>query len=169
MPAPYNAASIANLFLRKSIADDHPIDPMKLQKLAYFAHGYYLALTQVRLHRATPLVDEFFEAWKFGPVLPSVYHKFKEFGGNPITSLAMEFHSEFGTFVVALPPTDDARLDRVASFVWDMYGKKHSLTLSNMTHKADGAWDKARRLAAGLKGKDIPNEDIAADFLPYIT
>src|ERR1039458_620886 len=157
MPAPYSAASIANLFLRKSIAEDHPIDPMKLQKLIYFAHGYYLALTQKRLAQATPLVDEFFEAWRFGPVLPSLDHRFKEFGADPITSLAMEFHNEFGTFVVALPPSGDERLDRVGSFVWDHYAKKHSMALSDMTHKADGAWDNARKIARGLKGKDIPN------------
>jgi uncharacterized phage-associated protein len=142
---------------------------MKLQKLAYFAHGYYLALTQKRLGQATPLVDEFFEAWRWGPVLPSVYHKFKEFGSDPITTMAMEFQNEFGTFVVAPPPDNDERLDRVSSFVWDKYARQHSLSLSNLTHKADGAWDKARLAAAGLKGKDISNDDIAADFLPYVT
>jgi uncharacterized phage-associated protein len=168
MPGPYHAKSVANLFLRKSISDGLPIDPMKLQKLIYFAHGYYLARTQRRDGEALPLVNEFFEAWDYGPVLPSVYQEFKGFGSGNITKLAMEFRHEFRANVVALPPTNDEHLDRISSFVWDRYAKKHSLHLSDLTHKQGGAWDKARRVARGLRGKDIPNDDIRDDFAPYV-
>ena len=53
---------------------------MKLQKLAYFAHGWNLAI------RNTPLINESVEAWKFGPVIPSLYHDVKGYGMEPITA-----------------------------------------------------------------------------------
>jgi uncharacterized phage-associated protein len=168
MPGPYHAKSVANLFIRKSISDGLPIDPMKLQKLIYFAHGYYLARTYLREGRAIPLVNEFFEAWDYGPVLPSVYHEFKDFGSSNITKMAMEFRREFRANIVVLPPTDDSHLDRISSFVWDRYAKRHSLHLSDLTHKQGGAWDKARQAAHGIRGKDIPNDDIKDDFAPYV-
>lgn len=168
MSPPYDAKSIANLFLRKAIADSTPIDPMKLQKLIYFTHGYYMALHKKRDGFVVPLVDEFFEAWRFGPVLPSIYHEFKNYGADKITSLALEYRPEFRAEVVAVPPIDDKRLNHIANFVWETYAKRHSLALSDLTHKEGGAWDKARKQAPGIKNKDIPNEDIVDDFLPLI-
>lgn len=41
----------------------HPIDPLKLQKLVYFAAGEYIALT------GTPMFPEALEAWDHGPVV----------------------------------------------------------------------------------------------------
>ncbi|QLH42366.1 MAG: DUF4065 domain-containing protein [Coxiellaceae bacterium] len=58
---------------------------MKLAKLIYVAHGWSLALNDV------PLIDEAVQAWKFGPVIESVYHEFKHFGNDVINSLAIDF------------------------------------------------------------------------------
>lgn len=52
---------------------------MQLNKLSYISHGWNLAL-----HDA-PLILEPIEAWKYGPVIPSLYHRFKKYGANPIT------------------------------------------------------------------------------------
>lgn len=51
---------------------------MKANKLAYYAQAWALA----RLNH--PLFTEDIEAWEHGPVIPSVYHKYQEYGKGPI-------------------------------------------------------------------------------------
>src|SRR5215467_7486621 len=80
----YPAKAVANEFLYLAKEERRPVTPMQLLKLVYFAHGWYLALTGERL------IDERVEAWKYGPVVPSIYHEFKRFGNEPITEYATE-------------------------------------------------------------------------------
>jgi uncharacterized phage-associated protein len=71
------ALDVAGYFL--SLQDDNAgdsISNMKLQKLLYYAQGFRLA------ERGEPLFNEHMEAWQHGPVVPAVYHEFKEFGGS---------------------------------------------------------------------------------------
>ena len=68
MPAPYSAKAIANAFLQRAFNEKKAIGQLKLQKLVYIAHGYYLALTG-----GNPLVNEPFEAWDYGPVNRTLY------------------------------------------------------------------------------------------------
>ncbi|WP_366513810.1 type II toxin-antitoxin system antitoxin SocA domain-containing protein [Planktotalea sp.] len=58
---------------------------MKLQKLVYIAYGWHLALSGKKLF------TEEIEAWKHGPVVPSLYHEFKHLRENPITSFATSY------------------------------------------------------------------------------
>ena len=79
MPSPYgNCHPVANWFLDRADKDGKPLDPMKLQKLIYFAHGWHLALT------SKPLINEHPEAWAYGPVIPSIYHRFKKYGRDAV-------------------------------------------------------------------------------------
>src|SRR5690348_8551505 len=72
------ALELAGEIVRRSGASGRLLTNLSVQKLAYFCHGWHLAL------KGTPLASEKFAAWKFGPVLPSVYHKLKVFSSNPI-------------------------------------------------------------------------------------
>jgi uncharacterized phage-associated protein len=56
-----------------------PLTNLKLQKIPYLAHMVFVGRTDGRL-----LIDEPFEAWDFGPVLPRLYHRVKIFGDEPI-------------------------------------------------------------------------------------
>src|SRR5437870_3577302 len=78
----YEARAIANYFLDLAKLANQELNPMKIQKLVYYAHGWNLALD------GQPLIDEAVEAWTYGPVIPSLYHEFKKYGGGPITSKA---------------------------------------------------------------------------------
>jgi uncharacterized phage-associated protein len=31
-----------------------------------------------------PLINEYFEAWDYGPVIPTVYYEFREYKDNPL-------------------------------------------------------------------------------------
>src|SRR5262245_26249764 len=76
---PYPVAEVANWLIERGLEDGRPVDPLKLQKLLYFAHGWHLAIT------GAPLLDEPIEAWQYGPVVSSIYHEFKHFGSRAIT------------------------------------------------------------------------------------
>lgn len=50
------------------------ISNIRIQKLLYYAQGVHLATTN------EPLFDDPIEAWRFAPVVPDVYHRFKTHG-----------------------------------------------------------------------------------------
>jgi uncharacterized phage-associated protein len=164
MSAPYSPKAIANAFLQKAFNDKKLFGHLKLQKLVYLAHGYYLTLS-----KGTPLVDEPFEAWDYGPVCRSLYLEFREFGRERITRLASEFDWDIGVEVPAAAPADDQSVSKVIDFVYRNYADKSPFELSELTHKSDWAWDRTRKADKfGLKNKDIENEWIKEDFEPYL-
>jgi uncharacterized phage-associated protein len=167
----HDALAIANWFLARAAAEGKTLDPMKLQKLIYFAHGWSLALTDI------PLITEHPEAWDYGPVIPSVYHEFKSFGRKPITEKAKRFEPEDPSattfedlmkarFVVIEPKiVEDPDAEALLERVWQVYGPRTGIQLSNMTHAPDGAWYRAfHELANGRRGVDISDALIKAEF-----
>lgn len=151
---PYRSEAVANSFIACSFDDGALIDPMKAQKLTYFAHGYYIALTD------EPLIDEYFQAWKLGPVAPSLYHSLKAYRGNDIDEF---IHS--GGIVSA---KKDADFRRVRDFVWSRYKDTPSISLSKLTHKKGYAWHRTILKNPGIQGPPILNDEIKRDFLPLV-
>ena len=133
---------------------------MKLQKLIYFAHGWFLALTE------KPFIDEHPEAWNYGPVIPRVYHEFKSFGRSSITRRATTLHGiDLRKAEISEPKLpDDPDVEKFLERIWEVYGGMSGVQLSNMTHIGDSAWDKAHKGAAGRKNVDISDEFIKAEF-----
>jgi uncharacterized phage-associated protein len=52
-----------------------PVDNLKLQKRLYYSQAVHLVL-----HDREPLFLEAIEAWDYGPVVPSVYRAYKQYG-----------------------------------------------------------------------------------------
>lgn len=74
------AKEVAEVFLRLSKPElGDAITNLKLQKLVYYAQGFHLAL-----NNGVPLFEEPIYAWEHGPVVPPLYHDYKEFGANPL-------------------------------------------------------------------------------------
>ena len=71
---PVSPIAVANYLLK--IGDD--LDRVKLADLVYGCHGWYLATY------GTPLVDEEPQAWRYGPMFPSLYEAVKDFGDSAI-------------------------------------------------------------------------------------
>jgi uncharacterized phage-associated protein len=153
----YSPKAIANFFLERAASAGESISPMKLQKLVYYAHGWYAG------HTGQPLINEAVEAWQYGPVIPSLYHEFKRFGSAPIGAKATEFDTVNFEFVDVPPPSDES-LRRFLTNVWSSYGRYTPIALSEMTHAKDGPWDLTWRSAQGLKGADIPIDRIVEHF-----
>lgn len=135
---PYSPITIANEFIRRFIIDDktNDLSPMKLQKLMFFAHGWYLAINKVGL-----INGEDFEAWKFGPVLPSVYHEFKCFAGTPIPKYGTVIAEDSFTWVAPPPvPAEDVETHQLIDKIKEIYGKFSAYDLSNYTHLDNTPW-----------------------------
>jgi len=61
---------------------------MKLLKLTYIAHGYYLGFFE------KPLIENEVQAWKYGPVIPELYHVIKRFGNGRVDADIIDLYSE---------------------------------------------------------------------------
>lgn len=164
MPAPYPPKAIANAFLQRAFNDQKQVGHMKLQKLVFLAHGYYLAASG-----GVPLVNEPFEAWDYGPVCRALYQEFRDYGRQSINRLATDIDWDAETDVPVPVPTDDESVNRVIDFVYGAYADRSPFALSDLTHRAGWAWDKTRQNDPfNLRNKDIANELIKADFEPFM-
>ncbi len=77
----YKALDIAKYIVQKCIDEKDPISNLQLQKILYFIQVYYLR------NKNTPLFNDDFEAWQFGPVIPKVYTQYSMYGAGKIGHL----------------------------------------------------------------------------------
>lgn len=156
---PQIADAVANRFLDIAGEQGAKISPMKIQKLVYFAHGWHLAIS------GEPLITELVQAWKFGPVIQSLYREFKEFGNDPISRHAREVRLINGEIEAYAPQLENELPNAVVQRVWNQYGKFTAIQLSNLTHEPGSPWHQvASGFPGGLpRGLNIPNE-IIRDF-----
>lgn len=151
--------SIANYFLEIAAKNGEVMTPMKLQKLVYYAHGWYAGYTQ------QPLINESVEAWQYGPVIPSLYHEFKRFGSGAIKGKAFDLEP----FAMAEVPTpSDPNIRQFLDNVWNSYGKYTGIALSEMTHAGGSPWHKTWEKCKGMKSTDIPFEIIRDHFAEVV-
>ena len=128
----YQASTIADWFLSDAAADgedDDDMTNMKLQKLLYYAQGHWLA------DHDEPLFSDTIKAWMHGPVVPTVWHKYKESGSN---ILPIPGEDEFSEDDVT-PEVND-----FLTQVWDYYGGYSAAGLRTLTHREDpwkDAWN----------------------------
>jgi uncharacterized phage-associated protein len=169
---PFEAVAVANHFLEQAKAEGQTLNPMKVQKLVYFAHGWHLAIYD------RPLLLERVEAWKYGPVVRELYHELKEFGSGPITKpiTVLRFdrkpESRIGASVRIVVPFMDAEGDpdsaaaatAVVDRVLKVYGRYSAVQLSNATHVEGSPWDITWKQCKGERNTVIDDELIKADF-----
>ncbi len=129
------------LWLRRSLKTT----PMHVLKLVYLCHGWVLGLTD------QPLVDEPVEAWRYGPVVPSVYRRYKSFGRDAITTVPIDRSGMLGE-----------QQREFTAVVEEVYRDYSALELSSLTHQPDTPWDTTRR-KYGI-GAIIPNELIRKHY-----
>lgn len=131
---------IANRLLKLSQEAGLIIRPMKIQKLLWFTHGWYSILFD-----SMGLFEEPFEAWHYGPVIPSIYHKFKKFYDNPINTLIYTSALNKKNYII----NTDENVISICKQVFNLYGSTTDIALSDLTHEKDGAWWKAYIKGAG--------------------
>lgn len=126
---------IANYFIWLANETGSFISNLKLQKLVYYAQAWYLACHD------EPLFEEDFQAWVHGPVIPSLYQKYKHFGWQPISE---DVDPE-------LPKNILHFLDEVSQ----EYSACDAYELEQMTHVED-PWNRGRENLA----PDTPSNEI---------
>lgn len=155
----HSSASIANAFLNRAFRDKKHISPMKIQKLLYLAQGYSLA------YRDQPMMDELFEVWRFGPVLPMLYQQCKHYSSDAITDFLHDYDYKFTQCGRAPLPTDND-VNKIVDFVWNNYWHVPATELSKWTHEEGGPWHDIMHANGGmlLRNQDIPNDMLKAYF-----
>ena len=86
----------ADHILAYSSSEGQNLTNLELQKVMYFSLGEYLLEKGID-QAATDIYDEKFEGWQYGPVIRSVYHKYRLFGRYPITS-STQINPKFEVF-----------------------------------------------------------------------
>ena len=143
----YEVQTIANNFLDLAKRDNELLDPMKIQKLIYLAHGWNLAF------KGEPLINQAVQAWPYGPVIAELYHDFKKFRGNPITEKAP---------VRDCGEETDLNANALLESVWSKYRPFSGIQLSVVTHEPGNAWDRTMKTSGPYSV--IPNSLIKEEF-----
>lgn len=143
----YDPATVANHFISLASEEDRRLTPMQLVKLSYMAHGFSLAI------KDRPLLDEPVEAWRYGPVIPSLYRKLKTHGNGGVDKAISRF---FSTESLA---SEDA--DLIAA-VYKKYGRLTGGQLSFLTHKVGTPWHDAYR--SNEYGIELDNASIRRHY-----
>lgn len=123
---------VSNNILELAFRENIPITPMKLQKLLYFLYKEFLQKTH------DSLFTEKFEAWKYGPVLPSVYSQFSGYRDKSIDKYYKDSNGK--SYKI---DTVDKNFNDALRAVWCKYRDFNGIELSNFTHEKGTAWYKA--------------------------
>lgn len=126
----YRANTIAKFFINRASeetigenGEKEGITNLKLQKLLYFAQASFLSS---KMKKA--IFSDNIEAWKYGPVVPSVYQDFKDYGNKPIVG---EYNLDI-----------DSKDEELLNEVWEVFGQYSAGHLVDMTH-AHKPWKEA--------------------------
>jgi uncharacterized phage-associated protein len=144
--APYSAMTIAKWFVAWATSEEADLSNLKLQKLLYYAQGWHLAQT------GQALFGDRMQAWSHGPVVPDVYHSFKQF---KTADVRLEDEDPFVWSDV------DKKTSQFLIRVWNTYGEFGAWRLRNMTHE-EAPWKNHFR--DGERNIEIPQEDLEAFF-----
>lgn len=120
-----NPLAIGREFVELAEKNGGTLTPLQLIKLVFLAHGWMLAIHD-RI-----LIDEPVEAWRYGPVIPSLYQEIKHFKDGPVSKKALERNFK---------PLDEKELD-IISQTYDIYGKFSGTQLSTLTHEPGSPWE----------------------------
>lgn len=124
------AKQVAEYFLALEEEDaGDTISNLKLQKLCYLAQGFYLAIYGKKLF------DEEIEAWTHGPVVPELYHVYKEYKNQAIPKPKK---LDFSIY--------DEETIEFLNEIYSVFGQYSAWVLRNITH-------------AGKPWKDAYNEN----------
>jgi uncharacterized phage-associated protein len=125
------ALNVANNFIKRAIEEKESLSPMKLQKLLYFLYAVFYTKTGLQLF------SERFATWKYGPVIDTVYQKFRDFGSSSINKYCMN-----DGIITSVNEEHDI-FRQLIDMVWCKFKEKSGIELSKITHEEWTAWYKA--------------------------
>ncbi len=112
------ANTVADFFISLGNADNEdPMTNLRINKLMYFAQGWNLQ------RFGKPLFQEDIKAWKYGPVIESIYKKYQSYGKNIITDCSEGFN-------ISQIPSEEIQL------LLDVYNKYRGYSTSRLVEKS---------------------------------
>lgn len=127
--ATYSPEAVANRFLDIARDAGRELSNMKLQKLVHIAHGFSYPLL------GKPMIGVPAEAWKFGPVYPTLYRHLRRYGADRV-------EGSIEAMDAIIPGSD---FDQVIAAVWEVYGGLSAGQLSARTHRPGTPWSVTRK------------------------
>ena len=130
--------------------------PFQLIKMVFISHGRTLAAL------GRPLIHDRIEAWKYGPVIPVLYHELKMWGDRQVRALHYcgttreegRVNTDRDRFFKSVLSTGEiAIVDGVVS----EYGGWSFGALQRLCHESGSPWD---RHYDGRQGTEIPDSTI---------
>ena len=150
----YTPEKIAQYFIEKSQeqvietedgAITYDMTNLKIQKMLYFAHAYFL------VKKDRPLVDGTFQAWDLWPVIKDLYNKLCKYNREAIPSNFLK------TTTKDISKDDIQLLDEVRNF----FSKYSDLELVRISHDH---WPWQDFYEKWVKNISIPDKDIKEQF-----
>ena len=142
--APYNAIDVAKYILAVAYKNGDVLTNLKLQKLLYYAQAWYMVH-----HDGKKLFNDDIEAWKYGPVVRSIYNKYKGYGNTAIDREASNEED-----ICRLTPLDGEFIDGfLAEFM-----ECSAISLVKMIHMEDPwreAFDETNPKASNIISVDL--------------
>lgn len=149
-----DAIAIANYVIDKANNGGgmKPLTILRLVKFVYIIYGYSLAA----LGRSVLNPDyDRVEAWKFGPVIPSVYHTFKHNQNNTISEKGIVLNVINGEAVAITPELVDKSVKIIADWVLRTHDRLTTSELIDLLHEKGTPW---AYMYSAMKNVVIPEE-----------
>ena len=135
----YHANDVACYLIHKAIDNERPISNLQLQKILYYIQVFFLQ------EKRYALFSDEIEAWRFGPVVRSVYEKYSGFGASDLIDI--------DAYNVIFSSEEKRAIDKIL----DEKSKLYPWSLVADTHKRGKAWDLIYQGGPGNK-EIIPKE-----------
>lgn len=141
---------LSDYIIMKCNKDGKEITNKKLQKMMFYCQAYHIAKYRKNL------IDNEFEAWVHGAVLPELYNEYSDHGYNAINKFNNQEYNKirevFGEYLCRFL---DKIIDKFSSFTGNQ--------LEKLNH-SESPWQEARK---GYAPEQICNEIITKDSIYY--
>ena len=144
----YSVLTIADEILKHAKRLERTLTPMQLNKIAYISQGASLAMLQ------RPMFSDRIEAWKYGPVIPTLYQATKKYGRAEIPANLIDKDS---------PDALDNDTQALLKEVVEKYSHLTGIQLSSSTHRPGTPWYQVYE--PDVMGKEIPTHIIREHYL----
>lgn len=154
------AIDVANYIVSDFLEKGRDINNLKLQKLLYYSEAEHL------IRNSSSLFEEDIEKWKLGPVVPEVYHEFKNYGSSNInetaSTITIPTSNDIWNFKFEVYDSSSIDLQEKESIDAALikYGDKDPFTLVDLTHE-EPMWKRDEQaIIQGIKHLKYDRDEI---------
>lgn len=152
-----SAITVANYIVEK-----YEVSNLYLQKLLYFIQNNYMVENEGKL-----LFEECFQKWKLGPVIPNVYHAFKEFGTSDIKEKHVEYTIVIENEKIKLKSVDEFLNDQQKDFIDKCMNdliNYDKFELVDLTHNHPHWKNDEKEILIGVKNLEYDYDELYSFF-----